>query len=1470
MNPRARFFLGLGVSLLVVLGVGLLAFGLFQAIVSHVQKVEYILRLHTATADLQAAVQRAVMAPSDYLITGDPTERNAFARSAAEIDAHFAAVELLIGETPEGRALLSDTRSEWLQARALAEVILALPNPVGSVVGARHKDRMEALVDEFVGDFVQFSEQQEAQIATAMAVAHWSWRWAGLTLGLAVLLAVVSRLTPVWYLFRRLARSLVAPLYATKAIAYREPRTWMTVDGHDERPRLEQVSSAMTDHLQRRLTELHALAEISRAFREITDRQALFAELSTLIATLLDAEQCAFVLRDENGGDFVLQWPAYGMTQEQATLGRFSMAQMRALLERIPEDGALIVNHPIGEEGLVPELTRAWNERTLLFARLQVGDRVLGSIRVANKRSGTGFTPDDAWLLGLIANEAALAIEKMRLYEALENSLQRRTTETEALNAIVAAAVTAPDLKCVLQTAVEHLLQVLDLEAGAVYLPTDEDPDTLRLVVQQGFPGAFEETVPRSLVEPRFFHRQAANETRGTARNPPSPTPGPNDIRSSHTDHRPSANSEWQTFAEIPLRFHGRTVGILHLGSRQMRSFSPADLTFLKAAGDLLGSSVENARLRRQVQRRLQHTHILATLATMLNRTVDVQTVLNQTIQTLTEHLGLSSCWFLTYTEDPLSPFAFAVAYQLPPVLQAEGAFQGPCRCGTMALSGELTEAVNLVTCERLAGHPPEKTGGLYHHASVPVRSGERLLGLLNLALPEGRYFDTDELDLLTAVAETLGVALERARLHERVRQQRVEEQETLLHLSQTLVGLTDPQAVIAAVSRTVQQALQVAYVSVMTPDPTGRWLVLMGGAGWEADQIGSYRVEIATSQEGHVFCTGEAEQQFDVRDEGPFACSPELRARGVVSHLTVPLQGEEGIVGTLCAYTAFPRVFKSDEIRLLSLIASQAAVALERTHAYQAAYRRLKRLATLYEVARATTDLHDLSQLLDRALIRLLELLPADAASVYLREQDGKDVLTLVAYRGFSEENAAFFTRHRVGDPTVTGQTAARGELIFIEDTAAFPYTPEARQIVQRDRICSHVAVPLRANSEVIGVLNIAWRHRQRLDAETRDLLTGLADILASGIRNVRLLGETHRRAHQLAILNDLAREMTGFLEVRELCTTVARRLCQAFGYLNVGIFTVDQVAGEVVLQGMDGAYRTLAEVGEYRQKLGEGIIGRAAEAGEMLLANDTRQHPDFFELEGMRIRSELAIPLKVDEQVIGVLNVDSEQLNAFDESDVAMLSTVADQLAVALEKARLYEQLEDAFLETVLALANALDARDAYTADHSQRLAAWAEATARALGCREEEVRAIRWAALLHDIGKLGIPDEILRKPGPLTDEEWELVKRHPEVGAAIIAPVKKLADVVPIIRAHQERWDGTGYPDGLRGEEIPLGARILAVVDAYGAIIDERPYNPARSHEEAVAELRRCAGTQFDPRVVETFVGMMNDERGMKEER
>jgi len=186
----------------------------------------------------------------------------------------------------------------------------------------------------------------------------------------------------------------------------------------------------------------------------------------------------------------------------------------------------------------------------------------------------------------------------------------------------------------------------------------------------------------------------------------------------------------------------------------------------------------------------------------------------------------------------------------------------------------------------------------------------------------------------------------------------------------------------------------------------------------------------------------------------------------------------------------------------------------------------------------------------------------------------------------------------------------------------------------------------------------------------------------------------------------------------------------------------------------------------------------------------------------------------------------------------------------------AAMVRDLEETYRVTLEALGSAIDTRDVGTHAHSRRVREYSLAIARAHGVPESDLRDIEHGVLLHDIGKIGIPDAILLKPGPLTSAEWKVMRSHPDIGRRLVEKIPFLRGAVPIIHHHHERWDGNGYPMQLRGEEIPLGARIFAVADALDAMTFDRPYSRAISFEAARAEIRRCAGTHFDPAVVETF--------------
>ncbi len=278
---------------------------------------------------------------------------------------------------------------------------------------------------------------------------------------------------------------------------------------------------------------------------------------------------------------------------------------------------------------------------------------------------------------------------------------------------------------------------------------------------------------------------------------------------------------------------------------------------------------------------------------------------------------------------------------------------------------------------------------------------------------------------------------------------------------------------------------------------------------------------------------------------------------------------------------------------------------------------------------------------------------------------------------------------------------------------------------------------------------------------------------------------------------------------------------------------------------------------------KNNEGIIGEVFQSRQPYTRNaDQNRIPieTAYKVLAEMVDSVVVIPLIAQDETIGIIAIGKD--TEITEDDIRILKAIGDITGSALQRAILEEDLEANFVETVLALANTLEVRHTQTADHSQRLAVWAQETLRVLGGSDPDLRNVRLAALLHDIGKIGMPDDILQKETKLSIDEWAVVKKHPEIGAEIVAPIQKLSDVAPIIRAHQEKYDGSGYPLGLKGEEIPLTARVIAVVDAYCAIIEDRVYRPARGKEEAIEELKNCSGTDFDPQVVKAFLHMMKE--------
>lgn len=351
-------------------------------------------------------------------------------------------------------------------------------------------------------------------------------------------------------------------------------------------------------------------------------------------------------------------------------------------------------------------------------------------------------------------------------------------------------------------------------------------------------------------------------------------------------------------------------------------------------------------------------------------------------------------------------------------------------------------------------------------------------------------------------------------------------------------------------------------------------------------------------------------------------------------------------------------------------------------------------------------------------------------------------------------------------------------------------------------------------------------------------------------------------KKIGDLKTLMNLSSLINSSLDISDIRTRATEAAITLVDAETGSMLLVDREEGDLVFEVALGA--SGEKLKKIRLARGQGIAGWVAEKGEALIISDVQADPRFFGdadlRSSFRTRSMICVPVASKGRVLGVLQAINKKTGEFEPDDREILLTLANQVAVAIENSYLYHDLKMAFYETAQALAETIEKRDSYTGGHTQRVMNYCLLTGRVMGLSENTLENLKLAAILHDIGKIGVSDDILLKNSRLEAEEIGKMNRHTEFGAEILAHVKQLKDVIPGVRSHHERYDGTGYPDKLKGEDIPLIARIIAVADTFDAMTSNRPYRNSLGMEKALEELARNAGTQFDRGIVEKFIAQL----------
>jgi len=394
----------------------------------------------------------------------------------------------------------------------------------------------------------------------------------------------------------------------------------------------------------------------------------------------------------------------------------------------------------------------------------------------------------------------------------------------------------------------------------------------------------------------------------------------------------------------------------------------------------------------------------------------------------------------------------------------------------------------------------------------------------------------------------------------------------------------------------------------------------------------------------------------------------------------------------------------------------------------------------------------------------------------------------------------------------------------------------------------------PLTIRDKISGFIGTLYT-RKDIDTSIINIFSSFTDTVVMEVEKEYELAKLHEtvrpRAIALSTVHTVHRLISSTLDLNELLPRIARLSLQIIRANRCSIKLVDSTR-KVLLP------KTTVDLREKKTRLKKVRIGRWAPGKSVKLSKPVR---------GERY---LAVPL-IDEDVIGVITIydkiDRKPFTAYDEE---IMTTLAEQAVIAIKNAQLYKEQEKLTLGGIKSLAAVLDAHRPIRHTPKLSLHKITLLIGQKLSMDEHELRCLEYAAVLHDAGQLVVPEEVLRKPTKLTGQEYELVKEHPERSVKIIKPIRTLKAVIPIILHHHENYNGSGYPKGLKGEQIPLGARIMAVVDAFEAMITKRPYRKPMDIDDAIEEIRKNSGTQFDPKVVTVFLQIIkkHDIRSMLE--
>ncbi len=754
----------------------------------------------------------------------------------------------------------------------------------------------------------------------------------------------------------------------------------------------------------------------------------------------------------------------------------------------------------------------------------------------------------------------------------------------------------------------------------------------------------------------------------------------------------------------------------------------------------------------------------------------------------------------------------------------------------------------------------------------IIILTGQDDEALAVKALQEGAqdYLVKNQLDG-NLLARTIRYAIERKQTEENMRQ-RLVELEMLYESGLTLNRLRSPKEIGQKIIELLKQKLDWHHTTIRLYNPQQHKLELLAfnlpSSKSQAERDASRERFKIIAQPGEglagwVVLNGQIVRSGEVSSDPRYLETEP----GIRSGLYVPLMIGEQVTGVLSIESEKPNAFSETDEHLVATLTAQAASALENARLFQETQQHIIELETLNRVSVALRAASNQDQILAIVLEEALQALNTGHGEIVLFNPASGSLETAVARGWLSELNEGPIAP----DQGILGRVFVDGETYCSREFATDPLTSKSMRM-QIPSGWGGICIPIRDEQQTLGVLLVAVPGEWELNKNEMRLLSTLAEMIGSVLHRMRLYQQTEQRLQNIAALSAIDKAISSSLDIQFILNVVLEQATKRLGVDAAAVLLFDPHQ-HILEYGAGRGFRSEVS-GIFGARLGEGQAGRAALEQRTISIPNFSKSADHSAYANFLLREQFiayySVPLISKGKIAGVLEIFHRKPLNPDLEWLDFLETLAGQVAIALDGATMFNDLQHSNFDLALAYdatiegwSHALDLRDKETEGHTQRVAEMTMNLARAMNISKAELVHIRRGALLHDIGKMGIPDAILLKPDSLTDHEWEIMRKHPTYAYEMLSLIKYLRPALDIPYCHHEKWDGSGYPRGLKGEEIPLAARIFSFADVYDALTSDRPYRKAWSKQKTLEYIRAGAGTHFDPTMADVFLSIMGDD-------